>query len=186
MHAKKPTRGSLLTGSEAESRADTTEFRSPRLEDGADVHMLIRATKPLDVNSQYCYLIICDHFSDTSIVALHEGRIVGFISAYILPKRPDTLFIWQVAVDSSMRRRGLAVRMAEGILGRESASALRFIETTVSPSNTASSRFFETLASRLDTAIAKETYITESMFGGEHHEAETLYRIGPFETSKRA
>jgi L-2,4-diaminobutyric acid acetyltransferase len=175
-----------LTGNEAESRTDTTEFRSPRLEDGADVHRLIRATEPLDVNSLYCYLIICDHYSDTSIVALHGGRVVGFISAYILPKRPDTLFIWQVAVDSAMRRRGLAVRMVEGILGRESAAALRYIETTVSPSNTASSRFFETLASRLGTAIKKETYITESMFGGEHHESETLYRIGPFQASKRA
>ncbi len=119
-------------------------------------------------------------------MALHGGRVVGFISAYILPKRPDTLFIWQVAVDSAMRRRGLAVRMAEGILGRECAAALRYIETTVTPSNTASSRFFETLASRLGTAITKETYITESMFGSEHHEAETLYRIGPFQASKRA
>ncbi|MBN2077851.1 MAG: diaminobutyrate acetyltransferase [Spirochaetes bacterium] len=175
-----------MTGSEDESRTNTFEFRSPRLEDGADVHRLIRATEPLDLNSLYCYLIICDHFSDTSIVAMHAGRVVGFISAYVLPKRPDTLFIWQVAVDSTMRRRGLAMKMAEGILARECAAGLRYIETTVSPSNTASSRFFETLASRLGTAITKDTYITESMFGGETHEAETLYRIGPFDTPKRA
>ena len=174
-----------MTLPEEESRDDRIEIRTPRLEDGADVHRLVRATEPLDANSLYCYLIICDHYSESSIVALREGHVVGFISAYALPKSPDSLFIWQVAVDASMRRRGLAMRMALGILRRDSARARRFIETTVSPSNTASSRFFEALASRLGTGIQKEPYITESMFGPESHEAEMRYRIGPFDAPMR-
>lgn len=161
------------------------KLRKPDLNDGADIHNLIKNSKPLDVNSLYCYLLICGHFDETSVVVQHEGSVKGFISAYIHPKKDDTLFIWQVAVDSSLRKMGLAMRMVMVILGRDAAKKIRYIETTVSPSNKPSSEFFKSLASTLKTGLTKETFITESMFGGENHEEEILFRIGPFETPGR-
>ncbi len=175
-----------MTIIEEESKPGHLLLRKPRIGDGADVHRLITLTEPLDINSLYCYLLICDHFNETSIIAREGESVRGFISAYVHPKKDDTLFIWQVAVDSSMRRQGLAMRMAAGILNRDFAAAIRYIETTVSPSNGASSRFFEALASRLDTVLTKEPYITESMFGRERHEEETLFRIGPVRVEPRS
>jgi len=169
-----------------ESKPVHLSLRKPGLEDGAEVHRLITQTEPLDINSLYCYLLICDHFNETSILAHDNGSVKGFISAYIHPRKNDTLFIWQVAVHSSTRRQGLAMKMAMGILGRDCTRGIRYIETTVSPSNTASSLFFESLAARLETGLVKEPYITESMFGEEKHEAEVLYRIGPFAAPHRA
>jgi L-2,4-diaminobutyric acid acetyltransferase len=112
-------------------------------------------------------------------VVQNKDSIKGFISAYVHPKKDDTLFIWQVAVDSSLRKMGLAMRMVMVILGRDAAGKIRYIETTVSPSNEPSARFFHSLASTLKTGIVKESFITESMFGDENHEEEILFRIGP-------
>ena len=157
------------------------KLRKPDLNDGAEVYNLVKSSKPLDVNSLYCYLLICDHFNETSVVVQHKDSIKGFISAYIHPKKDDTLFIWQVAVDSSLRKMGLAIKMVMVLLGRDAAKKIRYIETTVSPSNEPSSRFFHSLASTLKTGIIKENFITESMFGDENHEEEVLFRIGPFD-----
>jgi len=155
------------------------KLRKPDLADGADIHNLIKNSRPLDVNSLYCYLLICTHFNETSVVVQNKDSIKGFISAYVHPKKDDTLFIWQVAVDSSLRKMGLAMRMVMVILGRDAAGKIRYIETTVSPSNEPSARFFHSLASTLKTGIVKESFITESMFGDENHEEEILFRIGP-------
>jgi L-2,4-diaminobutyric acid acetyltransferase len=171
-----------MTITETGNRPDHLQLRTPGLTDGAEIHNLVKNSHPLDLNSLYCYLLICEHFNETSVVVQHEDSIKGFISAYIHPKKDDTLFIWQVAVDSSMRKMGLAMKMAMVILGRDNARKIKFIETTVSPSNEASSRFFHSLASTLKTGLTKETFITDSMFGKEAHEEEILFRIGPFES----
>ena len=169
-----------MTGPETYSKLPHIQLRKPSLNDGAAIYNLIKRSKPLDLNSLYCYLIICEHFNETSIVVQLESEITGFISAYIHPKKEDTLFIWQVAVDTSMRKKGLAMRMVMAILGRDVSIKIRYIETTVSPSNEPSSRFFHSLALSLRTELKQETFITESMFGDENHEDEVLYRIGPF------
>ena len=171
-----------MTISETNKRPDHLQLRTPQLTDGADIYNLVKNSHPLDLNSLYCYLLICEHFNETSIVVQHQSAIKGFISAYIHPKKNDTLFIWQVAVHSSMRKMGMAMKMVMVILGRDIAKKVRYIETTVSPSNEPSSRFFHSLASTLKTGITKKTFITESMFGEEKHEEEILFKIGPFES----
>src|SRR5699024_11825128 len=78
-------------------------FCKPTKDDGAEVWELIKHTGVLDLNSSYSYLMWCEIFSETSIVVEREGNTVGFISGFIHPDQPDTLFIWQVAVDASER-----------------------------------------------------------------------------------
>ena len=163
-----------------ERKPSHMQLRKPALDDGAAIYSLIKRSKPLDLNSLYCYLLICDHFNETSIVVQYDSAITGFISAYIHPNKPDTLFIWQVAVDATMRKKGIAMKMVMAILGRDIASKIRYIETTVSPSNEPSSAFFHSLTATLKTELKQETYITCSMFGKEQHEDEILYKIGPF------
>ena len=73
-------------------------FRPPVIGDGTAIYELIRQSPPLDLNSRYLYLLLCDHFSESCIIAESESRTVGFISAYGHPKKQETLFVWQVAV----------------------------------------------------------------------------------------
>ncbi|MFQ5471249.1 MAG: diaminobutyrate acetyltransferase, partial [Gammaproteobacteria bacterium] len=53
------------------------KFRNPTAEDGATVNRLIASCPPLDSNSIYCNLLQCSYFSETSIIAEDNSRIVG-------------------------------------------------------------------------------------------------------------
>jgi L-2,4-diaminobutyric acid acetyltransferase len=156
------------------------DIDSPRVRDGAAIHRLIEACKPLDVNSRYAYLLLCEHHAGTCVIARKDQCIVGFVSAYRIPQREDTLFVWQVAVDASARGTGLAKTMLRDLLARPLVRACAHLETTVSPSNTPSRRLFHALARELDAPVNETVLFAESDFGGEDHECETLIRIGPF------
>lgn len=162
--------------------AEELRLREPVLADGKAVHDLIASCPPLDLNSSYNYFLLCSHFSETCVVGERQDRILAFMSAYRLPKAPERLFIWQAAVDASLRGMGMAGRMLEAILARPACSGVEYIETTVSPSNTASRRVFERFAEQRGLGWQEETFLTEEHFGGEGHESEVLFRIGPLNT----
>lgn len=153
---------------------------APRVCDGAAIHQLVEACKPLDLNSTYAYLLLCEHFAETCVRAEREGRTVGFISAYCPPRRDEVVFVWQVAVAEEMRGQGLARTMLEHLLARPALHACRYLETTVSPSNEPSRRLFRGLARGLGARITERVLFGEEDFGESHHECETLIRIGPF------
>ena len=158
----------------------TTHISRPEVAHGAAIHRLVAACKPLDLNSRYAYLLLCEHFADTCALARAGDRVVGFVSAYRPPGRDDTLFVWQVAVDAGMRGRGLAKAMLSDVLARDALRGCRYLETTVSPSNTASRRLFQGLARTLGAALTESPLFAREAFGEEDHECEMLIRIGPF------
>jgi len=156
------------------------ELRSPVLEDGMSVFRLIQRCPPLDTNSSYCNFLQCVHFSNTSVVADSEGALAGFMSAYRLPEKPDTLFIWQIAVDQRARGQGLALQMLIHLLGRTSCKDISHIETTITRDNAPSWRLFESLAKRLGGNIQSVGWLdTKTHFDGQH-DSELLVHIGPF------
>lgn len=155
-------------------------FRQPNIDDGMDVYNLVKRCPPLDQNSSYCNFLQCSHFSATSVAAVQEGSFVGFISAYILPQRPDTLFVWQVAIDESVRGQGVAAKMLSHIIERTVCKDLRYIETTISPSNRSSWRVFEKLTEQLDTGLEQSIFLHENKHFNGEHESEILVRIGPY------
>jgi len=157
---------------------EALSFRTPELGDGAAVYELVKHSPPLDLNSRYCYLLLCDHFNTTCIVAEHLSQIVGFISSYPHPKKPATLFVWQVAVAEAMRGRGVADAMLDRIL-QDGAPWASCIETTVTPSNRASLRFFQSFADTRGATCHRRSYLTGDLFGAGTHEEEILLRIGP-------
>ncbi len=158
----------------------TPTLRDPILEDGKAVHELIQRCPPLDVNSSYNYFLLCSHFRDTCVVAEADDRIIGFLSAYLIPSRPDTLFIWQVAVDEVARGLGLAGRMLEQVTERPACAEVTTLETTISPSNISSRRVFERFAEKHEAKSSEETFLEARHFGAEAHEEERLIRIGPW------
>ncbi|MCG1029370.1 diaminobutyrate acetyltransferase [Virgibacillus halodenitrificans] len=156
-------------------------FRKPTKDDGAAVWELIKDTGVLDLNSSYSYLMWCEIFSETSIVADREEGTVGFISGFIHPDHPKTLFIWQVAVNESERGKGLGTKMLFQLLQREACEHVAYIEATVSPSNTPSQQLFKGLAKKLDTNCEIGDYFSADDFPQEGHEDELLFKIGPFQ-----
>jgi L-2,4-diaminobutyric acid acetyltransferase len=141
----------------------------------------VDACKPLDLNSRYAYLLLCEHFADTCVTASAGECVVGFVSAYKPPAQDRTIFVWQVAVDAQARSQGVAKQMLRELLARPAARACEYLETTVSPSNTASRRLFHSLARELGARVNEELLFAEGHFGGEDHECEMLIRIGPFQ-----
>lgn len=167
----------------SEAEADTEDplvLRAPSKADGAAVAQLIRSCPPLDVNSTYAYLLLTEHFAQTCVVATKGSQVVGFISAYQPPSQEHVLFVWQVAVHSSMRGQRLAVRMLEHLLQRTQCQEVRYIETTVAPDNQASRRMFQRLADQYQTELKELPFFESHHFDdAAQPQTEPLLRIGP-------
>lgn len=160
-------------------------FRLPEKKDAKAVRRLIEDSPPLDLNSLYCYLLLCTHFAQTSIVAEDLHDVCGFVSAYVRPDKKDTLFVWQVVVKKDCRGKSIAKNMLSLLLQRNHLSSLRYLETTVNPSNESSNALFLSLAVSLNTGLTKRVLFSGHDFGNSNHEAEILYRIGPFDILKK-
>lgn len=157
-------------------------IRQPEATDGLPVHDLIAACPPLDRNSLYCNLLQCSDFGATCALAEKDGEVVGFVSGYIPPERPDTLFIWQVAVGEAGRGRGLAKALILDILKRPACGKVRYLDTTITDDNKASWAMFEGLARGLDAETTRLSCFDRDLHFGGKHASEIMLRIGPFIT----
>ncbi|ETX30865.1 diaminobutyrate acetyltransferase [Roseivivax isoporae] len=147
----------------------TVTFRKPVREDGSAIWELIRDCKPLDENSMYCNLLQSDHFRDTCVVAEKDGEIVGWISAYVTPHDPDTVFVWQVAVSSAARGMGLGTRMLSALMAREECAEVKRMQTTITLDNDASWALFRKFAERSNGLLTSDAHFTrDTHFAGEH------------------
>ncbi|PHZ84577.1 diaminobutyrate acetyltransferase [Paremcibacter congregatus] len=161
-------------------------LRRPVSEDGAAVFQLIRQCPPLDPNSLYCNLLQCSHFAATSVAAFDTDQLVGFISGYIIPDRPNTLFIWQVAVGETARGSGLATKMLHHIVQRPTCQAVTHMETTITQDNQASWALFERFADKIGAEVTSSVmFDRDTHFAGEH-DSEHRVKIGPFHLNSEA
>jgi L-2,4-diaminobutyric acid acetyltransferase len=168
---------------------ETSKLRSlvkvhkPSAEDGAAVHDLIARCKPLDENSLYCNLLHCSHFASTSAIAKIGDKVVGFVSGYLLPDAPSTLFIWQVAVAPEGRGQGLAKRLMMDILSRPVCEGVSELHTTITGDNAASQGVFTSLAESLGADVSRKVMFDRHRHLGGDHASEYLWAIGPFRAS---
>lgn len=159
-----------------EAMSTMPAFRAARPEDGKHMHALVQEMGGLELNTAYFYLLYCMEFSDTCVVAETEGRLAGFVLGHRPPKRPDTVFVWQVGVAPFMRRQGLAGQLLDVFL--EQNPDARWLEATVTPDNTASRRLFQGLARNRGVACKVRDYLSTEHFP-DGHAPEALFRIGP-------
>lgn len=141
------------------------------------------ASETVDPNSPYSYLMLSEYFADNCAVAEREGSLVGFVTGFRPLEDPETLFIWQIAVDESVRGLGVGSRLLEDVVGRPRVPRLRYLEATVTPDNKASKRLFRSFAESLGTECHEEELFSRSDFphdAGEVHEPEIRFRIGAF------
>lgn len=152
-------------------------LRQPTRSDGHALHQLIAACPPLDLNSAYAYLLLCEHYAPTCVLAQSGSQLAGAITGYRHPQRPDTLFVWQVAVAADFRRQALAARMLQHVFARD---GYRYLETTISPDNAASHNLFQQFAQRHQVACNIKPFFAAADFGAGNHQEEPLYRLGPW------
>ncbi|MER5769899.1 diaminobutyrate acetyltransferase [Streptomyces sp. NPDC001985] len=173
----------------ADNPSEFTTIDTPRVEDGAAIWRIARDSRVLDLNSSYSYLLWCRDFAATSLVARDPGgEPVAFVTGYLRPGRPQTLVVWQIAVDDTHRGQGLAGVLLDALTARAAAGlGVREVETTVTPDNTASDRLFTSYAGRHGARLEREVLFDGSLFPEDPaedgrpaaHQPEVLYRIGP-------
>ena len=161
------------------------KLRAPTVEDAHAICELVCDSDVLDSNSLYCYLLLCRHFAETCLVGVIDDEVIAFVSAYRPPNRPDSIFVWQIAVAGSHQRHGLGSKLLNALTGLRAVQSCSFIEATVTPSNQASLRMFQRLAERLNAPLETVEGFAQDLFGSEEssnaalHEEERLIRIGP-------
>ncbi|SDG65805.1 L-2,4-diaminobutyric acid acetyltransferase [Lentzea fradiae] len=151
----------------------------PEPGDGTAMWRIARDSRVLDLNSSYAYLLWARDFAGTSVVARSGDDVVGFVSGYLRPDAPGTLFVWQVAVDASHRGKGVALTMLRELVDRAHARGARLLETTITSDNEPSIRLFTSLAREAGVALERGPLFTGELFP-DAHEAEDLYRLGPW------
>jgi L-2,4-diaminobutyric acid acetyltransferase len=161
-------------------------LRRPLSDDGIAVNRLVARCPPLDLNSIYCNLLQCTHFADTCVAAYQGEELVGFVSGYVVPSEPATLFIWQVVVAPPARNSGLASRMLMEVLERPECRAVSRLHTTVTPDNLPSIALFSRLAAKLSAPHKQTIWFERERHFGDRHPDEILVEIGPFQTMPSA
>src|SRR5882757_9568970 len=155
-------------------------IKAPAIDDGVECWRLARESNVLDVNSRYAYLLWCRDFAETTVVARAGRRVLGFVTGYRRPEEPNTLLVWQVAVDAAARGQGLAGRMLNALFDR--VPEVDHLETTITPDNDASIALFTKFARRRGAPVeVDELFSGELLAPGDHddHAPENKYRIGP-------
>ncbi len=153
-------------------------FRTPSIEDGLAVWRLVQATGTLEVNTAYFYLIFCEEFQNTCLLAEHDGQVVGVVLGFRRPKSTDTLFCWQIGVLPSVRGQGLAKQMLKAWLRLAGNESVTHVQATVAKDNPASDRLFRAFARDLGAQCNITPWLTSPLLPSGHSE-EPLYDISP-------
>jgi L-2,4-diaminobutyric acid acetyltransferase len=165
------------------SHNSALELRRVVPSDAQAIWNLVRETEFLDTNSRYAYLILCDHFRDTCFVAEIDGRLAGFVTAYVPPNRPHAIFVWQIAVADWAQKKGIAGKLLTHLVASVAGRGITHLEATVTPSNLASRQLFTALAKRIGASITSQEHYSPTDLGDPTHEAEHLFQIGPLPTN---
>jgi L-2,4-diaminobutyric acid acetyltransferase len=137
-------------------------------------------TGVLEANSCYAYLLVCTHFSETSVVAEgRDGKLLGFVAGYRPPTHPEAVFVWQIGVRSDARGQGLGGRLLNSLVDLPACREVDFLEATVAASNVTSDRLFRGFARARGVACEVSRGFDARDFGPSGHESEPLLRIGP-------
>lgn len=163
---------------------DEITYRQPSLEDGADLWRLVDESGNLDRDSGYAYVMVARNFPATTVVAEHNGNVVGMLTAYPLPQDPRRVFVWQVTVRDSYKRQGIASAMLDQLIQRDEVAGVRWVEATIVPGNTPAEALFRSLADRLDCPIKETEAYADELFPDAEHKIERLFVVGPIPYEK--
>ena len=158
-------------------------FRQATAEDALDVWQAVQLAGTLEVNTAYFYLVFCTDFSDTCLVAEHEGSIIGFVVGYHPPQQTETAFCWQIGMIPAWQGKGLGQRLLAAWLALPGNQHVTWLTATVADDNAASDALFRRFADKLGVACEVTPHFTEALLQPGHR-PEPLYRIGPIHSAR--
>lgn len=173
-----PHRSQPDTHSRKRERPKDIVYRSATPADGRDMWRFVREAGVLELNQSYAYILICQHFGNTCLVAEVDQKVVGFVLAYVPPRQPDTIFVWQIGVAREVRGRGVGMRLLRQLLALDGCRNVTYLEASVTPSNKPSQNLFRSFARKWGVPCRKLPFFPSEFFP-EPHEPEYLYRVGP-------
>lgn len=158
---------------------DTIHLSRPDQTDGERMWQLAKQTT-LDNNSVYKYIMMTHYFVDTCVVAKYNQELVGFITAFIPPKQPDTVFVWQIGVSQNHHGEGIGSCLLEELFNQVKTKGIKYLEATITPSNQASQALFKKFANHHKTNCNIQTFFTRDLFPDhDPYEEELKFKIGP-------
>lgn len=110
------------------------------------------------------------------MVAEQEGRLAAWVSAYRLPRAPEQLFLWQIAVHPAARGTGLGGRMLDALIERAGCGTTALL-TTVTEANAPSWALFGAFARRLGTSLVRRPLFDRGAHFAGAHATEHLVSI---------
>lgn len=152
------------------------EIGAPSLADGVRMWELAVASGVLDAKPRYAYALWCRDFARTSVVARRDGDVVGYVTGFLRPEMPSTLFVWQVCVSSAAQGAGVGGRMLDAVFA--AAPGADRMETTITPDNGSSIALFRAFAKRQGLTVDRSELFGHDVLGDDH-EPEFLYSIRP-------
>ncbi|QEM82273.1 GNAT family N-acetyltransferase [Halomonas binhaiensis] len=150
-------------------------FEHPSVVDAKSLFRLAACNDNLDLYPEYFYLVWARDFRKTSLVAKSGDRLLGYILAYIRPDDNRTLFLWQIAVDPSVRSSGLGFSLVKKLIDSVGEDVSAF-EATIDVCNDAAYNTLTSLAKQYETNVSQKDLFLESDFISSHHK-ETLIRL---------
>lgn len=154
-------------------------YSTPDRTDGKNMWQLVQKTT-LDKNSVYKYIMFSSYFTDTCVVAKNDQELIGFITGFIPPDKPDTVFVWQIGVDPDFSGKGVGSSLLEQLITQVKDKDILFLEATITPSNQASRALFKKFAAKHDAQCQIESFLVSELFPDlDLYEEEELFRIGP-------
>ncbi len=155
-------------------------LRQPTIADGGGMWRVVKESGVLDLNSSYLYLLMARDFARTCVVAEIAGDVVGFVTGYRRPDRPEAAFLWQVGVLPRAQGLGLGKRLVAAFLRAPGCQDATILETTITPDNAASRALFRAIARDLGTGCEVGPCFRAADFPEAGHEDEELFEIGPY------
>lgn len=156
---------------------DDIHIHDPVRGDGPAMRQIARDTGVLSVNSAYYYALMARHFQTTCLVARQRDTVCAYITAFFLPDRPETLFVWQIGVAGEAQGNGLGGKLLVALVKKTRPV---FMEATIDPGNTASINVFKSAARHFgaDCLFSGTPFFDKADLGATEP-PENLMRIGP-------
>lgn len=152
-------------------------YERPTINDVPAVVAIARKKKNLDRNSSYLYALHCLHFRDTSLVAKKDGKVVGFVIGYRIPKSPQIQFIWQYGLEQPFDSQDNVVELVSHMLRLEADKGLAGLDVSLDLAHHDALRLFTVIAMRFSLITQVEAFDgDEVMIHLESREAKTARR----------
>ena len=120
---------------------------------------------------KYSYWILGEYFPSLCYLAKDGENIEGFVCALHSAEK-NSVFIWQLVVRGSNRRKGVAKLLCDEILAYVNKNKVKSIQLTINNENSASIAFFTAFARKQGTALKKIAFSASSSF-----DDETAYEV---------